>query len=73
MQEALIAASGASDRGVKQNELIVLHYTEMPSVMAELGFLTSTLEGDLLQSDTYQTLLAQALADGTFSYLDTLR
>ena len=45
----------------------------MPSVMAELGFLTSTLEGDLLQSDTYQTLLAQALADGTFSYLDTLR
>lgn len=73
VQEALIAASGASDRGVKQNELIVLHYTEMPSVMAELGFLTSTLEGDLLQSDTYQTLLAQALADGTFSYLDTLR
>ena len=72
VQEALIAASGASDRGVKQNELIVLHYTTMPSVMAELGFLTNMLEIDLLQSDAYQTLLAQALADATFAYLDTL-
>ncbi len=38
--------------------------------MAELGFLTSTQEGDLLQSDAYQALLAQALAEGTFAYLD---
>ncbi len=72
VQSALTTASGASDRGVKQNELIVLHYTEMPSIMAELGFLTNSLEGDLLQSEAYQTLLAQALADGTFAYLDSL-
>lgn len=72
VQDTLIAASAASDRGVKEREQIVLHYTEMPSIMVELGFLTSTLEGTLLQSDTYQTLLAQALADGTFAYLDTL-
>ena len=72
VQTALISASGTSDRGVKENELIVLHYTEMPSIMAELGFLTNSQEGDLLQTSAYQTLLAQALADGTFAYLDTL-
>ena len=70
VQTALIASSSASDRGVKQNELIVLHYTEMPSIMTELGFLTNLQENELLQSDAYQELLAQALAEGTFHYLD---
>ena len=67
----LIAASAAADRGVRSNELIVLHYTQMPSVMVELGFLTNDMESNLLQSEMYQSLLAQALADATFAYLDS--
>ena len=72
IQDALIASSGASDRGVKQRELLVLHYAEMPAVMAELGFLTNSFECDLLRSDDYQALLAQGLAEGIFAYLDGL-
>ena len=67
----MIAASAAADRGVRSNELIVLHYTQMPSVMVELGFLTNDMESNLLQSEMYQSLLAQALADATFAYLDS--
>lgn len=71
LQNAMIAASAAADRGVRSNELIVLHYTQMPSVMVELGFLTNDMESNLLQSEMYQSLLAQALADATFAYLDS--
>ncbi|MCL1845562.1 MAG: N-acetylmuramoyl-L-alanine amidase family protein [Defluviitaleaceae bacterium] len=60
-QRNLIIATHANDRGLRNGELVVLRETEMPSVLLELGFLTSPDEAARLASPIYQAMLAQAI------------
>lgn len=52
---------GRKDRGVKQAGYYVISFTNMPSVLVELGFLTNPGEEDFLNSQNGKELMASAL------------
>ena len=52
---------GRRDRGVKQAGYYVISFTNMPSVLVELGFLTNPEEEDFLNSQNGKELMASAL------------
>ena len=68
VQNALIAATGARDRGVRSQGLY-LKDTELPAVSAEVGFLSSTEERAKLLDPAYQEKIAQGLLQGVLDYL----
>ena len=61
------------DRGVKQAPFVVLIGAAMPSVLAEVSFLTNQQEADLLRTDRYRQWLAEALLEGVQEYQYSLR
>lgn len=52
---------GRKDRGVRQAGYYVTCFTQMPSVLVELGFLTNPLEEEFLNSQSGKELMASAL------------
>lgn len=71
LHQAIVAGSGAPDRGVRRARFFVVRETPvgMPSVLLELGYLTNPEEGRLLATSDYQDRLAQAIADGILAYM----
>jgi N-acetylmuramoyl-L-alanine amidase len=52
---------GRKDRGVKQAGYYVISFTNMPSILVELGFLTNANEEDFLQSKEGKSQLASSI------------
>ena len=71
MQDALVDATGARDRGVKSQGLYLQH-TTLPAVSVEVGFLTCPEERAKLLDPTYQDQIAQGLLKGILDYLDAV-
>jgi N-acetylmuramoyl-L-alanine amidase len=65
--------TGLRDHGVKQAPFVVLIGAEMPSVLVEVGFITSPQEGRLLMSAGYRQRIAQALFDAVRGYQRSLK
>ena len=61
------------DLGVKQAPFQVLIGATMPSVLAEISFVTHEREGELLKTDTYRAQIATALFDGIMAYQRSLK
>jgi N-acetylmuramoyl-L-alanine amidase len=61
------------DLGVKQAPFVVLIGASMPSVLAEISFVTNKREGTLLKSGAYRQAIAQALFDAVVSYQNGLK
>ncbi|MFM9986288.1 MAG: N-acetylmuramoyl-L-alanine amidase [Flavobacteriales bacterium] len=61
VQDQFRTRVGRKDRGVKQAGFYVISYTNMPSVLVELGFLSHSDEEDFLNSDDGKTYLASAI------------
>jgi N-acetylmuramoyl-L-alanine amidase len=61
------------DLGVKQAPFVVLIGARMPSVLAEISFLTNQAEGALLKQSTYRQRIAQALCDAIVKYQASLK
>lgn len=59
--------------GVKQAPFSVLLGATMPSLLAEVGFLTHEQEGTLLKSETYRQQIAEALMLGVTAYQRSLK
>ena len=59
--------------GVKQAPFVVLIGAHMPSVLAEISFLSNPEEARLLKQDAYREQIAQALFDAVQDYRDTLK
>ena len=77
IQAALYAFSaknvpGSKDRGIKSAPFVVLIGAHMPSVLAEIGFLTNGKEEALLKKPDYRQKLAEALYKGVSRYADSL-
>ncbi|MCF7867422.1 MAG: N-acetylmuramoyl-L-alanine amidase [Candidatus Cloacimonetes bacterium] len=64
LQNNLISATGARNRGVKQANFYVLRGAFMPAVLLELGFLTNKKEERKLKDSSYQNKLVDALYQG---------
>jgi N-acetylmuramoyl-L-alanine amidase len=61
------------DRGVKQAPFVVLIGAEMPSVLAEISFLTNKQEARLLKTAAYRQQIAEALFDGVLRYQQSVK
>ena len=61
------------DLGVKQAPFVVLIGAGMPSVLAEISFLTHRQEGQLLKTNGYRQQIAEALFDAVQVYQRSLK
>ena len=65
--------SNLRDLGVKQAPFVVLIGAQMPSVLAEISFLTNHTDALLLKQPAYKTRIAQALCDALLKYQTSLK
>ncbi|HWD00242.1 MAG TPA: N-acetylmuramoyl-L-alanine amidase [Candidatus Sulfopaludibacter sp.] len=77
LQTALFAFSARNfpaekNRGIKKAPFVVLIGANMPSVLAEIGFLTNVREESLLKKPDYRQKLADALFRGISKYAESL-
>ena len=61
------------DLGVKQAPFMVLIGATMPSILAEISFLTNRLEATLLRGGAYRQQIAEALLNGVMRYQKSLK
>lgn len=63
------------DHGVKKAPFYVLRFTStsMPSILAELGFLSNPREEERLRNDTFQKTLAEGMYQGIQAYVTKSR
>ena len=59
--------------GVKQAPFVVLIGAEMPSILAEVAFLTNRQDQQLLKRASYRQRIAEALLNGILRYQQTLK
>jgi N-acetylmuramoyl-L-alanine amidase len=74
MIENLAKANGdVRDRGVKQAPFVVLIGAGMPSVLAEIAFMTHSQESRLLKTPAYRQRIAESLFQGIRRYQRSLK
>jgi N-acetylmuramoyl-L-alanine amidase len=61
VQDQFRTRVGRKDRGVKQAGYYVISFTNMPSILVEMGFLTNAEEEDFLHSEDGKTYIASAI------------
>lgn len=71
VQQELVNATGATDRGVKHARFVVLIGTTVPAILIETGFITNPSEGQKLTSETYQQKIASAVVRGVEKFLQS--
>jgi N-acetylmuramoyl-L-alanine amidase len=70
IQNELVKQLGATNRGIAHRpNLAVLRETSMPSVLAELGFISNPAEQSKLMDNTYLQKAANAIAKGIVEFL----
>lgn len=57
------------DHGVKTAPFYVLRFTTMPSILAEIAFITNPTEERLMQSDAFLYRVAESIFDGIKTYV----
>ncbi|MEO8071187.1 MAG: N-acetylmuramoyl-L-alanine amidase [Acidobacteriota bacterium] len=78
VQESIVRRLGnptgaGRDLGVKQAPFEVLIGATMPSVLAEIAFITNKTDAALLKQATYRQRIAQALCDAVVKYQTSLK
>jgi len=77
VQEAMVSNlkpryAGALDRGVHTAPFYVLIGANMPSVLAEIAFVSNPEEERVLRTDAYREQIAESLFEGVKTYLEGL-
>jgi len=77
IQDSLFSASAktnvrAKDRGVRKAPFVVLIGASMPSVLAEIGFISNAHDESLMKRGEHRQKIAEALYKGLASYAGTL-
>ncbi len=73
IQEALVARTGALDRGTRAEQFFVIANVTSPAVLIEGGFLTNKEDISKVASEDYREQLAAAVTDGILRYRDTVK
>jgi N-acetylmuramoyl-L-alanine amidase len=66
------ADARAKDRGVKKAPFVVLIGASMPSVLAEIGFISNAHDESIMRREEYRQRTAEALFKGLSSYASSL-
>lgn len=70
VQNDVIEATGAKDRGLKyDSELVVVREVKVPSALVEVGFFTNPEEFKNLSDDAYRKKIAQGITNGILDFL----
>ena len=70
IQQQLMAISpGTPDRGARPGRFFVIRRTVMPSVLAEMGFVTGEIDAPRLSDASFRRRLAQAISGAILTYL----
>lgn len=67
-QDEMVHSGGRKDLGVQQANLAVLRLTYMPSVLLEVGFISTPAEEKFLMSDAGRTVMAQCIYNAISRY-----
>jgi len=78
VQKSMARRMGAKNRalkdlGVKQAPFVVLIGAVMPSVLAEVSFVTNKQDSSLLKTNSYRQQIAQSLCDAIVNYQQSLK
>ncbi|RCX16630.1 N-acetylmuramoyl-L-alanine amidase [Anaerobacterium chartisolvens] len=74
VQSEIVEALGTKDNGIiERPRLAVLRQTNMPAVIAELGYITNASDREKLKSDKYKELAAEALFTASLKALDEMQ
>lgn len=73
VHDHLMRGLGLKDNGVRQNNYIVVRYTQIPAVLVETAYLSNLNEEVLLNDPNFQDMAAQAIANGIMEYLNSIR
>ncbi len=68
IEDYFTSKANRKSRGLKQESLLVIRNTYMPSVLVELGFLTHKKEGAYLNTKAGQLKMAAAIKDAILDY-----
>jgi N-acetylmuramoyl-L-alanine amidase len=69
-QNALIAATGAKDRGIDaRSDMTGFNWCDVPVILPEIGFMTNPAEDKLLATGAYQDKIVEALTQAILAYL----
>ena len=68
--DTFVSRELAENRGVRQAAFAVLKSVEVPSILVELGFASSSADREKLKQEAYRQALADALAEGVASYFE---
>jgi len=61
------------DHGVKTAPFYVLRFTSMPSILAEVAYISNSAEEDLLRTTRFTTRVAEALMEGVNTFLTSAK
>ncbi len=67
-KEMLKVSPGSPDRGVRKGGYFVIKRTNMPAVLAEIGFVTGRLDARRLEKKIHRRRVAYAIAKGILEY-----
>lgn len=70
IQDAMIDATGARDRGIRQNYFYVIRNARIPAVLVEVGFVSNPEEGRNLARAGYRAQLADSIAEGIVAFFE---
>lgn len=68
----IAAATGQQNRNVVEQDLMVVREPVCPAALVECGFLSNSNDEAMLRTSSYQQNLAQAIADGVQSYIESM-
>ncbi len=68
VHEELVKTTGFRDRGVKQEDWMVLTKCDVPAILLEVGFLTNPGDEETLLNDARQNEIAKAIVSGIKNY-----
>lgn len=70
IQAHIIEETGATDRGSRAGDFVLITDTTMPAALVEVGFLSDKAERALLQDEAYQKKLADGIVSGIIEYME---
>ena len=70
VQKAMANATGLTNRGIKQSRFFVVRKTWMPSVLAEVAFISNPREEALLMNTNWRAKVANGIAQGVANYVN---
>ena len=67
---AMVEATGAESDGIFRRDTYTgLNWSEVPSILVEMGFMTNEEEDYKLNDPAYQQLLVQGMVEGICAYM----